>query len=138
MTVLRFCMVKTNTVMAAADARDNTAGQPQNHACCDPHATRVAAAWLTHSETGIRIPVVPGENIGRNHPHFGARLERFDTISRTHCRIDHTSTGFSVTDTGSRNGTWINGTRLQTNQPAPLANGDRLLLADHEFLFEGA
>jgi hypothetical protein len=50
-------------------------------------------------------------------------------ISRRHARIIRTADGtVSALDLGSMNGTRLNGTRIDPNVPAPLADGDELTL----------
>lgn len=51
-------------------------------------------------------------------------------ISRQHCRISHTMGNYFVEDLRSSNGTYLNQRRLEPNQPAKLADGDILRLAD--------
>ncbi len=46
---------------------------------------------------------------------------RDDLISRRHCRIFPSGQGFSLEDLGSRNGTWLNGARVENS---PLKPGD--------------
>lgn len=48
-------------------------------------------------------------------------------ISRLHVRIDQVPTGFTVSDLGSRNGTFVNGEEL-TNEALRLVDGDEILL----------
>ena len=54
-------------------------------------------------------------------------------ISRTHCVIEKTSSGFTVTDLKSANGTYINGLRIEPGYSYNLNNGDILRLADSDF-----
>jgi pSer/pThr/pTyr-binding forkhead associated (FHA) protein len=49
-----------------------------------------------------------------------------DSVSRQHARIDLSTAGATLTDTGSRNGTLLNGQPVQG--PAPLRAGDRIQL----------
>ncbi len=60
------------------------------------------------------------------------------TISSHHCTLIKTADGsFALKDEGSTNGTKVNGTRLESNQPpVALSNGDILQLGDIEILFE--
>lgn len=54
-------------------------------------------------------------------------------ISRSHCRIDHHGGAYTISDLQSANGTYVNGSRLQPNQPYPLQNGDMVRLANSDF-----
>jgi hypothetical protein len=49
------------------------------------------------------------------------------TISRTHAELRRTATGWEIRDLGSRNGTWVNGWRVER---AALRPGDQLVLGD--------
>ncbi len=50
------------------------------------------------------------------------------TLSRVHARIDRHDHGVVLTDLGSRNGTQLNGLRIE--QPVRLAPGDRIVLGE--------
>ena len=54
-------------------------------------------------------------------------------IGRTHCMILKNGTGFSVVDLNSKNGTFINQSRLSPQQPYGLKTGDVLRLANSDF-----
>jgi type VI secretion system FHA domain protein len=53
------------------------------------------------------------------------------SLSRRHCVIEATESGFAVTDLGSTNGTRLNGAAVAPHTPTPLAAGDRLQLGRH-------
>ena len=44
--------------------------------------------------------------------------------------------GWSITDKGSSNGTYVNGRKIMTGEAARLSNGDRVVLANVEFRVE--
>lgn len=52
-------------------------------------------------------------------------------VSRRHSRVTRTPDGVTIEDTGSRNGTVVNGTRI--TGPVPLVRGDRVRVVDFEF-----
>lgn len=54
-------------------------------------------------------------------------------ISRRHCRVTKQNEFYYITDIGSANGTYINGVRLQPNQPCQINKGDIIRLADSDF-----
>ncbi|MCA9547251.1 MAG: FHA domain-containing protein, partial [Myxococcales bacterium] len=54
------------------------------------------------------------------------------SVSRRHLRVDRTGDGFSVTDDGSGNGTWLNGAKVSRDE---LYDGDRLLVGDTTLVF---
>jgi pSer/pThr/pTyr-binding forkhead associated (FHA) protein len=54
-------------------------------------------------------------------------------VSRRHCRLLSTPAGYAVEDLGSRNGTWVNGTRVV--QREALADGAVLRVGGVEMVF---
>jgi predicted component of type VI protein secretion system len=79
---------------------------------------------------GVRLRIREGETvIGRG---VGCELHIDDpTSSRRHAAVDLRGGRLTVRDLGSRNGTFLNGDRVQ--QPRPLAKGDRLLVGESLF-----
>ncbi len=57
-------------------------------------------------------------------------------ISRTHCRITIRGEEYYIEDLNSVNGTYVNQIRLRSGQRVPLRDGDKICLADCEFLFQ--
>lgn len=55
-------------------------------------------------------------------------------LSRRHCQLEQTPTGWLVRDLGSTNGTYLNGQRLVGE--APLTNFDRVQVGDTEMEFQ--
>jgi pSer/pThr/pTyr-binding forkhead associated (FHA) protein len=51
-------------------------------------------------------------------------------VSATHAILEHDGTAWTLTDVGSRNGTWLNGTRLAANARAAIATGSVLQLGE--------
>ncbi|MEM6284764.1 MAG: FHA domain-containing protein, partial [Chloroflexota bacterium] len=49
-------------------------------------------------------------------------------VSRRHARIRRVDNDWSIEDMGSSNGTYINGEKLEPNQPYLIADGDHLRL----------
>lgn len=72
--------------------------------------------------------------VGRIDPVTGIRpdidlapLDNQRSVSRRHAKITQSEAGFFVVEEiGTMNGTVVNGTRIQTGQPAPIKDGDRL------------
>jgi len=97
--------------------------------------------------TEHRIPVPTACVIGRDHD-CSLRLANgllTDTLSRRHCRIDVSLEGAFVRDLSSRNGTFLNGTKIGQRprgqraaadpEPGPrhdLADGDLLRIGNIE------
>jgi len=85
-------------------------------------------AWLvlTENPTQRWLLDAPETIIGR-HADTGITLP-LPRISRRHARIARTETGFTLTDLGSTNGTFINGNPLPPNTAQRLTGGDEIVL----------
>jgi DNA-binding NtrC family response regulator/pSer/pThr/pTyr-binding forkhead associated (FHA) protein len=57
-----------------------------------------------------------------------------DKVSREHCLIEPGETGHMLKDLGSRNGTWLNGQRLQA--PTRLRPGDHVSVGESVLVYE--
>ena len=54
--------------------------------------------------------------------------------SRRHASVTHANGAYALKDLGSKNGTWVNGERIQTS---PLSRGDHVRIGHAEFAFTG-
>lgn len=54
-------------------------------------------------------------------------------ISRVHCKVCKTESGYTVTDLQSTNHTYVNNNRLPSLVPQKIKNGDEVKLADSKF-----
>ena len=64
-------------------------------------------------------------------------LFKAQQVSRQHARISFRNGNFYIEDTGSANGTFLNGQRLPPNQPQPLRSGMQINLSKQiEVIFE--
>lgn len=54
-------------------------------------------------------------------------------ISRSHCKVNKTESGYTVTDLQSTNGTFVNKKRLVPRVPQKIKNGDVVRLANSDF-----
>jgi len=86
----------------------------------------------------IRLSIAAGSGVRTTFEHAGPVIcigrdldcelalqgEAADMVSRQHARIDMSADGATLTDTGSSNGTLLNGRLLE--QPAPVRIGDRI------------
>jgi len=85
-----------------------------------------ACAWFT-----LDKPLTLGRAIGPiteslfDLNEFNAHLHG---VSRRHCRLSRKHNRLVVTDLGSTNGTYLNGTLLAPYQEVALADGDQLIL----------
>ena len=128
--------------MSRAGIAEDTTPGPPGRARGPPAA---AAAPGRRARSGINSPTVleltihaPGEptrrlrvdrpalTLGRASTNDVFLPDR--TLSRVHARIDRHDHGVVLTDLGSRNGTQLNGARIE--QPVRLAPGDRIVLGE--------
>lgn len=56
-------------------------------------------------------------------------------VSHAHADISISQGNVALTDTGSTNGTYVNGQMLNANVPVYLNHGDKVVFADEEFVF---
>lgn len=57
-------------------------------------------------------------------------------VSRIHARIERKEEGYYLTDSNSRNGTYVNGVRLEANETVKLKDGDMVGFASALFFFQ--
>ncbi|WP_376791116.1 FHA domain-containing protein [Thermoflexus sp.] len=89
---------------------------------------------LINKTLGIELEVQSGDILGRKEGRFAEVLRGFEQISRRHCRfVFDPSSGWTVTDLGSTNGTKYNGKLLQPGQACPLRDDSFLLVGNIEF-----
>jgi DNA-binding winged helix-turn-helix (wHTH) protein len=82
---------------------------------------------------GSFIYLEEGETVtvGRHTGSEQGMLEIYNLlVSKQHCRIAWTEEGLQVEDLGSKNGTELNGQRLNPHEPAVVSPGDRLTLVN--------
>lgn len=72
--------------------------------------------------------------IGKNPAGADGVIEGNPAVSRIHCRIAYRGGSFYLTDLKSSNGTFLNGHRLLPQEEKPLQHGDRIRIANEEFL----
>lgn len=92
-----------------------------------PHLLIQEPGHSPRHEALLCIPAL----IGRD-PSTCAVVVPHPTVSRQHARIDQQGAGFTITDMGSRNGTSVNGRRLQPNLAQPLRDGDVIRIGDQQ------
>ena len=79
---------------------------------------------------GVSLSVKGGDVVGRDA--VGREpLAPFEGISRRHVQFFHDNGKWSVMDLGSRNGTFIDGTKIPTNQSAQVMHGQSIRLSKH-------
>ena len=81
--------------------------------------------------------VPPGPLLIGRRSASALKLSGDDTVSREHARLEHRRSGdddvWSLVDLGGKSGTWLNGTRLQVNQPVALRADDQIVIASWTF-----
>lgn len=83
----------------------------------------------------ISIRILGAELVLGKNPQLGAGAIMFNrTISRRHCAIRVQGNACFLTDLGSANGTFINNNRLTPQVAYPVHVGDRIRLANSEFM----
>jgi hypothetical protein len=75
-----------------------------------------AEAWVVDGFGGAH-PIAARSRIGRNHDNELIVLA--SSVSRHHVELQHADAGWTVTDLGSRNGTFVNGVRGQSSVAVP-------------------
>lgn len=122
----------------------NAQQMPESFAPPKP-AERTAPAFsvtlilCTGPSAGKQLTFQGGQQviIGRAQPGYHNQLlANYDKVSGTHCRIDVTGSGMTITDLGSTNGTIVNGQKLMANIPAPVPHGGVIFLADNNCVFQ--
>jgi hypothetical protein len=97
-----------------------------------PTAASVGPACLV-DVNGNRFPISDGANLVSRES-GAVVLAGEATVSRRHAEVVRAASGFVVRDLGSTNGTFVNGIRVQGEQP--LANGDSLRFGAVTMRFE--
>jgi hypothetical protein len=107
-------------------APSNTLIQKADH----PNPTALPC-WL--SDDQYIYPLRIGLNtVGRSSDNDVVVADCF--ISRRHCAIlVHSRSGFELHDTASKNGTFLNGARL--DHPTPIHSGDTIRICERQFTF---
>ena len=100
---------------------------------------RDARARLIGSRNGTVVredPLVPGVTTFGRRSENSVVLRDDPYISGSHAQIIAEGDVFRLTDLGSTNGTYLNGTRLAANEPALLTVGDEITLGGTVYRFE--
>ena len=108
------------------------ASPPQVSSPASSQAAGLSSDKITLSGQGITIEAGNGDVLGRSKGPHAAVLGRFSVISGSHCRVIKTSSGWSIEDLGSTNGTFYNNSRLAPNTPVSIQSNGRIKLANVE------
>lgn len=95
--------------------------------------------FLIHVETGEKYDLKRFKEytIGRGdgqHP-FYIELDNI-AVSRTHAVLAHNKGGLFITDKGSKNGTYVNNTKLENEIAYLIHDGDKIKIAEVVFLIQ--
>lgn len=91
---------------------------------------------LTRSKTGERIPLNNANfTIGKERAKVCYCVSDNTSVSRTHATLRNRGGACYLVDMKATNGTFVNGTRLNPNQESVLHDGDKITLADEEFVY---
>ncbi len=95
-----------------------------------PPGGRTSRWWLAWKD--ITLPLSEGENIVGRHPESDVWVDA-SSVSRVHAVIVIAGGHATVEDRGSRNGTFMNGTRIST--PRPLIDGTAVTFGSERVIF---
>ena len=127
---------RVRPIAAAAPATKATTASPK--------AAPTSGVRLEEEDSGRSFPIRGDETmIGRFDPVTESRpdvdLTEFDlkrSVSRRHARLLRTGEAYSlVEEVGALNGTFVNGERLVTGKPHPVATGDTIGIGILKFVF---
>ena len=86
-----------------------------------------------NASTRVEIQITKPEfTIGKKETNDGV-INFNKMVSRFHCKVSNNGQQFMISDLQSANGTFVNGVRLQPNNPSPVKNGDVVRLANSDF-----
>ncbi len=111
--------------------------QAQSQQVQQPQRTAVAAAVTAPTAlvgNGWRLQLQEGAfgRIGGMWPELGTCTY----VSSNHGVIGRTASGWTITDNGTTNGTYVNGARLASGTPVAIAKGNSVRIATLEFTVE--
>jgi serine/threonine protein kinase len=89
------------------------------------------------AQAGLKYALGNGTAIGFGKKKNDLHLDD-DFVSRAHARIDRQEGDYVLMDLKSKNGTKVNGRRLESYSPYPLSTGDQIEMGDTVLVFEMA
>lgn len=97
---------------------------------------RIPTATLIRRRTGERIRIYREVfTLGKDHHKADYCISGNGAVSRLHAHIRCRGGTYYITDINSTNFTFVNGQKITPNQEVKLSSGDKILLADEEFVF---
>ncbi|MEA3202452.1 MAG: hypothetical protein QOI63_118 [Thermoplasmata archaeon] len=103
-----------------------------------PPPPRLSIAYGSEDGIGFSLEGKPGARwrLGRSPP-CEVRLDHDPYASAANSMVERTADGFTLADLpGSRNGTWLNWTRLGPGHAAPLESGDVVTVGRTHLVFK--
>lgn len=92
--------------------------------------------YLVYLRTRKQIPVdKPVFKIGKESSQVDYTIVGNSAVSRSHAKIITRVDKYFLEDTQSKNGTFLNGTRLTSGKAVQINHGDKLVFANEEFEF---
>ena len=121
----------------ATDPIQQPASASQSQQTGQPQRTAVAGAVAVPTAlvgNGWRLQLQAGAfgRVGGMWPELGTCTY----VSSNHGVIARTATGWTITDNGTTNGTYVNGARLAPGTPVAIAKGNSVRIATLEFTVE--
>lgn len=121
-------LARDDATTGAVDAEPS--GDPGHGASPQPAATPVC---LVRERDGLRLEVGRGPlSMGRSAKcdlHVGGN----PSVSRVHATVSATGQGIAICDQGSANGTFVDGSRIESKVVCEVARGETFLLGDECF-----
>ena len=96
------------------------------------HVLMASLSILGQTGDESRFDLTDRETTMGRHPDCTIVVDA-GAVSRYHAKVTRSEDGFLVEDSGSRNGTFLNGQMLTA--PHPLKDGDQIRVSDVEFVF---
>lgn len=92
---------------------------------------------LHYLKTNVNIPITSSELIiGRSAREATFVIQGNTNVSRSHCSIYSQGGSIFIRDLDSLNGTYVNGLKISSNVDTALSIGDKVMVADEEFIVE--
>ena len=129
--------------MGLGQAGESPAGVLDEYLATLPQRDRSVFQEIAQSHEKAMLVVNRGSNLGARFliTSAGVMIGRASssdvflddvTVSRTHAKIENSEAGFSIIDSGSLNGTYVNNNSITQHS---LLNGDRIQIGKFHLLF---
>ncbi len=92
--------------------------------------------FMTRLRTGESFEIRGRRFVVGKSKHSSFQVRDTTTVSRSHAIFTVENGTCTITDDDSRNGTYVNGIRLESGVPMELVDGDTVRMSDVDFVFE--